>query len=100
MIVNILTQPEIIEGTVLTVGYVGSRGVHLFSQHDLNPNKNPDHRHEWGVSFHGCFDTGHKCPQECGHGRLDHRYPDMLNLSWIRLPMDLRQWSSLRHIHT
>lgn len=34
---NLNVQREVIGGTVLTVSYVGSRGVHLISQHDLNP---------------------------------------------------------------
>lgn len=35
---NLNVQREIGRGTVLTVGYVGSRGVHLFSQRNLNPS--------------------------------------------------------------
>ncbi|HVB88546.1 MAG TPA: carboxypeptidase regulatory-like domain-containing protein [Candidatus Dormibacteraeota bacterium] len=35
---NLNVQREIGNGTVLTVGYVGSRGVHLFSQRNLNPS--------------------------------------------------------------
>ncbi|MDE3110644.1 MAG: TonB-dependent receptor, partial [Acidobacteriota bacterium] len=34
---NLNVQRELGRGTVLTVGYVGSRGVHLFSQRNLNP---------------------------------------------------------------
>jgi hypothetical protein len=35
---NLNIQRELGYGTVLTVGYVGSRGVHLFSQRNLNPS--------------------------------------------------------------
>ena len=35
---NLNVQRELGHGTVLTVGYVGSRGVHLFSQRNLNPS--------------------------------------------------------------
>jgi Carboxypeptidase regulatory-like domain len=35
---NLNVQRELGRGTVLTVGYVGSRGVHLFSQRNLNPS--------------------------------------------------------------
>jgi hypothetical protein len=35
---NLNVQRELGQGTVLTVGYVGSRGVHLFSQRNLNPS--------------------------------------------------------------
>ncbi|MGH9738943.1 MAG: carboxypeptidase regulatory-like domain-containing protein [Candidatus Acidiferrales bacterium] len=35
---NLNVQRELGAGTVLTVGYVGSRGVHLFSQRNLNPS--------------------------------------------------------------
>jgi hypothetical protein len=34
---NFNIQREVMTNTVLTVGYVGSRGVHLFVQHDENP---------------------------------------------------------------
>lgn len=34
---NLNIQREVMANTVLTVGYVGSRGVHLFIQHDQNP---------------------------------------------------------------
>ncbi|MEQ1884642.1 MAG: carboxypeptidase regulatory-like domain-containing protein [Bryobacteraceae bacterium] len=34
---NVNVQREIVEGTVLSVGYVGSRGVRLFSQREMNP---------------------------------------------------------------
>src|SRR5208282_4891594 len=36
---NLNVQRELGRGTVLTVGYVGSRGVHLFSQRNLNPSE-------------------------------------------------------------
>jgi hypothetical protein len=42
---NLNIQRELGAGTVLTVGYVGSRGVHLFVQRDLNvqmTNTSPD----------------------------------------------------------
>jgi hypothetical protein len=42
---NLNVQRELGAGTVLTVGYIGSRGVHLFVQRDLNPqmtNSSPD----------------------------------------------------------
>jgi hypothetical protein len=35
---NINVQRDLGRGTILTVGYVGSRGVHLFSQQNLNPS--------------------------------------------------------------
>ena len=35
---NLNVQRELGRGTVFTVGYVGSRGVHLFSQRNLNPS--------------------------------------------------------------
>jgi Carboxypeptidase regulatory-like domain len=35
---NLNVQRELGRGTVLTFGYVGSRGVHLFSQRNLNPS--------------------------------------------------------------
>lgn len=35
---NLNVQRELGHGTVLSVGYVGSRGVHLFSQRNLNPS--------------------------------------------------------------
>lgn len=35
---NLNMQRELGHGTVLSVGYVGSRGVHLFSQRNLNPS--------------------------------------------------------------
>ena len=35
---NLNVQRELGRGTVLTVGYVGARGVHLFSQRNLNPS--------------------------------------------------------------
>jgi Carboxypeptidase regulatory-like domain len=35
---NLNVQRELGYGTVLTVGYVGSRGVHLFDQRNLNPS--------------------------------------------------------------
>jgi Carboxypeptidase regulatory-like domain len=35
---NLNVQRELGQGMVLTVGYVGSRGVHLFSQRNLNPS--------------------------------------------------------------
>ena len=35
---NLNVQRELGRGTVLTVGYVGSRGVHLFVQRNLNPS--------------------------------------------------------------
>lgn len=35
---NLNVQRELGRGTVLSVGYVGSRGVHLFSQRNLNPS--------------------------------------------------------------
>lgn len=34
---NFNIQREVMTNTVLSVGYVGSRGVHLFIQHDQNP---------------------------------------------------------------
>ncbi|HUA20771.1 MAG TPA: TonB-dependent receptor [Bryobacteraceae bacterium] len=34
---NINVQRELFENTVLTVGYVGSRGLHLYEGRDLNP---------------------------------------------------------------
>jgi hypothetical protein len=34
---NLTLQREIVAGTVLSIGYVGSSGVHLFSLHDANP---------------------------------------------------------------
>jgi hypothetical protein len=36
---NLNVEREIGRGTILTVGYVGSRGVHLFSQKNLNPSQ-------------------------------------------------------------
>jgi hypothetical protein len=42
---NLNIQRDLGAGTVLTVGYVGSRGTHLFVQRDLNPqmtNSSPD----------------------------------------------------------
>jgi hypothetical protein len=42
---NLNVQRQLGAGTVLTIGYVGSRGVHLFVQRDLNPqmtNTSPD----------------------------------------------------------
>jgi hypothetical protein len=35
---NLNIQRELGRGTILTVGYVGSRGVHLFAQENLNPS--------------------------------------------------------------
>jgi hypothetical protein len=35
---NLNVQRSLGAGTILTVGYVGSRGVHLFSQRNLNPS--------------------------------------------------------------
>jgi hypothetical protein len=35
---NLNIQRELGRGTILTVGYVGSRGVHLFVQENLNPS--------------------------------------------------------------
>lgn len=35
---NLNIQRDLGRGTILTVGYVGSRGVHLFSQQNLNPS--------------------------------------------------------------
>lgn len=35
---NLNVQRNLGRGTILTVGYVGSRGVHLFSQRNLNPS--------------------------------------------------------------
>lgn len=35
---NLNVQRDLGRGTILTVGYVGSRGVHLFSQQNLNPS--------------------------------------------------------------
>ena len=35
---NLNVQRSLGSGTILTVGYVGSRGVHLFSQRNLNPS--------------------------------------------------------------
>ena len=37
---NLNVQREIAGDTVLTLGYVGSRGVHLFLIRDVNPNRN------------------------------------------------------------
>ena len=34
---NINIQRQLLESTTLTVGYVGSRGLHLFANRDLNP---------------------------------------------------------------
>jgi hypothetical protein len=34
---NFSVQREIVQGTILTVAYVGSEGVHLFVERDLNP---------------------------------------------------------------
>jgi len=34
---NLNIQRELIKGSVLTVGYIGSRGVHLLAFHDFNP---------------------------------------------------------------
>jgi hypothetical protein len=34
---NINVQRELIESTTLTVGYVGSRGLHLYAARDINP---------------------------------------------------------------
>jgi hypothetical protein len=39
---NLNIQREIAEGTVLTVGYVGSRGVRLFSLREMNPFRTAD----------------------------------------------------------
>jgi hypothetical protein len=35
---NLNVQRDLGRGTILSVGYVGSRGVHLFSQQNLNPS--------------------------------------------------------------
>jgi Carboxypeptidase regulatory-like domain len=35
---NLNVQRDLGRGTILTVGYVGSRGVHLFAQKNLNPS--------------------------------------------------------------
>ena len=35
---NLNVQRDLGRGTILSVGYVGSRGVHLFSQENLNPS--------------------------------------------------------------
>jgi outer membrane receptor protein involved in Fe transport len=34
---NLNIQRELVRGSVLTVGYIGSRGVHLLAFHDFNP---------------------------------------------------------------
>jgi outer membrane receptor protein involved in Fe transport len=34
---NINVQREVVSGTILTVGYIGSRGLHLFTNLDFNP---------------------------------------------------------------
>ena len=34
---NLNIQRELVKGSVLTVGYVGSRGIHLLAFHDFNP---------------------------------------------------------------
>ncbi|HLK51431.1 MAG TPA: carboxypeptidase regulatory-like domain-containing protein [Bryobacteraceae bacterium] len=34
---NLNVQRELVTGTVLTVGYVGSRGLHLLTSHEANP---------------------------------------------------------------
>jgi hypothetical protein len=34
---NLTIQRELAAGTVFSVGYIGSSGVHLFSEHDANP---------------------------------------------------------------
>jgi Carboxypeptidase regulatory-like domain len=35
---NLNVQRELLQGTILTVGYVGSHGVHLFDQINVNPS--------------------------------------------------------------
>jgi hypothetical protein len=37
-------------------------------------------------------------PHEWGCGRLDHGTNAQVNLSWISLTMDMRQWSCLRYV--
>jgi outer membrane receptor protein involved in Fe transport len=52
---NFNIQRELFENTVLTVGYVGSRGLHLYVGRDLNPVE-PDYVN--GVAYFGSLVNG------------------------------------------
>jgi Carboxypeptidase regulatory-like domain len=61
---NLNVQRELGHGTVLSVGYVGSRGVHLFSQRNLNPSMTSTSATAGcgGSLFNGCSTpTGSPC---------------------------------------
>ena len=49
---NINIQRELFENTTLTVGYVGSRGLHLYEGRDINPVEPDDVN---GVPTFGSF---------------------------------------------
>jgi len=61
---NLNVQRSLGAGTILTVGYVGSRGVHLFSQRNLNPSMTSTSATAGcgGSLFNGCSTpTGSPC---------------------------------------
>ncbi len=76
---NLNIQRSLGAGTVLTVGYVGSRGVHLFLQRNVNPSI-PNTSVTYGCSgsaFNACASptgTGTSCVPTLANGNLSSCY--------------------------
>jgi Carboxypeptidase regulatory-like domain/TonB-dependent Receptor Plug Domain len=74
---NLNVQRALGAGTVLTVGYVGSRGVHLFTQRDVNPSITSTAVAPGcdGSTFNACSTpTGTPCVPTVANGNLSSCY--------------------------
>ena len=63
---NLNVQREVLQGTVVSVGYVGSHGVNLISGNQQNPVP-------YTIDSSGVYHFAHGSPQEPGSGRFAAR---------------------------